>query len=149
MSGKDFNRFVPLKERQNIVDKTDETVVDSNGVIRDDVIGLVLNPKHYDGRKFTKIYKDGILALREIDIPALKVLLYFLYIMSYSEDIKFNLKDCMDFTGYKNKSYIYKAISNLIKLDILRRKEYLTYYLNPNMFYRGNFFKNNSKNRKK
>jgi len=144
---KKYDTFIPLKERQIVSEKGDCTVVDKDGVVRDDVVGLVLPPKHYDGRVFCKMYKEGIQGMLKLSSPAMKVLLYILFTMWYSDSVEFNLKKCKDFTGYKNNSYIYKAIAELRRYDIIRRINPMRYQVNPNCFFKGNRMRLINKNK--
>ena len=136
-----FRPFVPKGEKQNISDKGDNIVVDSDGVVRQDVIGLVLNPKKYDKRTFCKIYREGLFEMMNLGIPEIKVLLYFIDSMWYRPTIVFDMGRCMTFTGYRNKTYIYKAISVLKDKQIILKIKNCEYQLNPMMFYKGNVIK--------
>jgi len=148
MKSDGFKTYIPLKERQNVKDRGDYTVVDKDGVVHDEVSGLVMPPKHYDGREFCKIYKAGVIQMCDLSTPALKVLLYFMSCMWYTSSISFDIEKCMEFTQYKNKSYIYKALSELKKKYMIEKIRNLEYRLNPNMFYKGNTMKLIGKNKK-
>lgn len=140
---KKFNGYIPLNERQNIVDKgKEDIIVDKDGSIRDDVIGFVLDPKHYDGRIFFKVYGPGIKAIMRLSHPSIKILLYLLSTMKYSDEVHLDILKCKEFTGYKYNSYIYKGLSELSNCYIIKRIGCLTYQINPHMFYKGSIFKN-------
>ena len=79
--------------------------------------------------------------MMNLGIPEIKVLLYFMDSMQYKPTIVFDMGKCMAFTGYRNKTYIYKAIRLLKDRQIILKIKNCEYQLNPMMFYKGNVIK--------
>ena len=134
----EFKPFIPLKSRNNIIPSDDYVVVDKDGIVKEGVYGLLLKPKYYDSRDFCKVFKDGIIAMMELSSCALKILLYLLHTMRYSDCIYLDMSKCADFTGYKNYSHIYKGLSELKKKNIIHSVSHGQYQINSGMFYKGN-----------
>ena len=150
MSKKGYKTFIPLKDRPIIKSPDNYVVVDKDGVVHEEVRGIVMPSQKYDSRDFCKIFKPGILMMSTLSTPSIKVLLYFLYTLKYNNgDIEFDIYDCMEFTKYKNKNYIYKALSELKKCNIIRKVKNSHYELDPTLFFKGSVMKLINKNKNK
>jgi hypothetical protein len=55
------------------------------------------------------------------------------------DQVLFDLKDCMKFTGYNSKQSVYLGVSELLKNNFIARtpKAY-TFFINPSIFFNGN-----------
>ena len=144
-----YKKYIPLKEKQIIKSPESYVVVDTDGVVHEEVRGIIVPSKKYDSRDFCKIFKPGLLMLSTLSTPAIKVLLYLLYTLKYASEIEFDISECMDFTKYKNKTYIYKALSELKKSNVVLKIKNRHYELDPTLFYKGSVMKQINKNKKK
>ena len=91
---------------------------------------------YVDVTAFCKVYDVSVLML--LSLVGLRVLFYIMHALAYKETVVVDLKDCMQFTGYKNVSTIYSALRELEGLDIIHKKKRLEYFVNPNVIYKGN-----------
>ena len=146
---KGYKKYIPLKEKQIIESPESYVVVDKDGVVHEEVRGIIIPSKKYDSRDFCKIFKPGILMLSTLSTPAIKVLLYLLYTLKYASEIEFDISECMEFTKYKNKTYIYKALSELKSSNVVLKIKNGHYELDPTLFYKGSVMKEINKNKKK
>ena len=144
---KGYRAYIPLKERQIIKSPENYVVVDNDGVVHEEVKGIVMPAQKYDSRDFCKIYKAGIMMLSTLSTPAIKVLLYFLYTLKYTKDIEFDIDECIKFTKYKNKTYVYKALSELKEKNVLRKIKNGHYEIDPTLFFKGSVIKMINKNK--
>lgn len=113
-------------------------VYDSDGVVYEGVIGFEMLPELYDPQRFTKVYKQGWAIMANLSSSALRVLLYFISNMDYRDTVDFDIRKCTKFTGYKDKSHIYKAIKELKEKNVIADTDSpRLYFLNPTMFFLG------------
>lgn len=127
-----------LGQRQRVIpnDSSNEVYTADGEVIRG-VIGFEVSPKSYDGKRFTKVYKDLWVCLMDLSAPAIKVLSYIAMTVGYEDVVKFDIARCMETTGYKNKPYIYKAIRELKEKGIIYPMRRGSYFINPMYLYKG------------
>jgi len=93
-----------------------------------------------DKEQFRKIFKGQIQALFCLSGAGIKVFGYLLDALHVSKDqVLFDLKDCMKFTGYTSKQSIYVGVGELLKNNFIARtpKAY-TFFINPAIFFNGN-----------
>ena len=130
--------FTPKSKRKIKRNKSLNEVYDADGVVHSGVIGFEVPPEPYDYQRFTKVYKQGWLVMSELSSSALKVLLYFISNMDYRDTVDFDIRKCTKFTGYKDKSHIYKAIRELKEKNVIADTDSpRLYFLNPMMFFLG------------
>ena len=93
-----------------------------------------------DEEKFAKLYLANFSAFFELKSSAIKVFGYILQQLIPGNDmILFFIDDCMEYTGYKNKTSIYDGISDLISAGIIARARKDTiYFINPLVVFNGN-----------
>jgi hypothetical protein len=139
--------------------KTNPTIPDGiiykDYVIKEDEIEMVIpstgevgifrkasqlkNIKH-DSLEYVKVYKGGLLKVRDLNTPALKVWTYILANLTPKRDeVAVYMKDCMEYTGYTNPPPIYKGIVELLEKEFLFRKvgTESAYFINSNFFFNG------------
>lgn len=130
--------FKPKSRRKIKRNVSSNEVYDADGVVHNGVIGLEILPESYDSQRFTKVYKQGWFIMSELSSSALKVLLYFISVMDYCDTVEFDIRKCTKFTGYKDKSHIYKAIKELKDKSVIAETDSpRLYFLNPTMFFLG------------
>lgn len=130
--------FKPKSRRKIKRNKSLNEVYDADGVVHGGIIGFEVMPELYDAQRFTKVYKQGWLVMSELSSSALKVLLYFISNLDYRDTVDFDIRKCTKFTGYKDKSHIYKAIRELKDKNVIADTDSpRLYFLNPTMFFLG------------
>lgn len=130
--------FKPKARRKINRNTSLNEVYDSDGVIHSGIIGFETLPELYDSQRFTKVYKQGWAIMAELSNSAMKVLLYFISVMDYCDTVEFDIRKCTRFTGYKDKSHIYKAIKELKDKNVIAETDSpRLYFLNPTMFFLG------------
>lgn len=90
---------------------------------------------YVDITAFCKVYDVSVLML--LSLVGLRVLFYIMQTLAYKETVAVDLKECMQFTGYKNVSTIYSALRELESLEVIKKKSRLEYFVNPNVIYKG------------
>lgn len=130
--------FKPRARRKIKKNTSFNEVYDSDGVVYEGVIGFEVLPELYDSQRFTKVYKQGWAVMSELSSSALRVLLFFISNMDYRDTVDFEIRKCTKFTGYKDKSHIYKAIRELKDKNVIAETDSpRLYFLNPTMFFLG------------
>lgn len=130
--------FKPKARRKINRNTSLNEVYDSDGVVHSGIIGFETLPELYDSQRFTKVYKQGWAIMAELSNSAMKVLLYFISVMDYCDTVEFDIRKCTRFTGYKDKSHIYKAIKELKDKNVIAETDSpRLYFLNPTMFFLG------------
>lgn len=109
------------------------TVVDENGEIRDDI--RIVLPS--DERTYCKLYQDGITVLSSLSSCAIKILMYMVYSMQFGNTCLFKSKECLRFTGYRNRQYIYKGLTELKSKGVIKNIHKGLYSINDEMFLKG------------
>ena len=130
--------FKPTARNKIIPNKGSSEVYNSDGEVHSGVIGFVAPPKLSDRRQFTKVYRDGLKKMMNLSTPALKVLFYIISEMDSTDTIDFTMRKCMDYTGYKDKNNIYRAIRELKDQNFIAPSSLpKVYMINPLLFYNG------------
>lgn len=93
-----------------------------------------------DRKPFVKVYSYGFDMAKELCTPALKVWCYIGDNLKKNTNIiSLNVNDIMSYTGYNSSANIYWGICELLEKKIIARKVGKDeYYINPNIFFRGN-----------
>jgi hypothetical protein len=103
---------------------------------------FAMSRKRKDVTPFIKMFSTGIFVLSKLSSCSVNVLMYILSTLNFKEDfILFDYKKCMEFTGYKSKSYIRVGLTGLIKYLVIAKGGKNIYYINPSMFYKGDRMK--------
>lgn len=133
-----IDTFKPTVKRQFERNKSGNQICDEDGVIHKGIIGFEKPPKLADRKQYTKIYNEGRRKMIELSMPALKVLFYIMSEMDSSDTFDFRIDKCMDFTNYKDKNSIYRAMRELKdKSFIASSSSPKVYMVNPLYFYNG------------
>lgn len=131
--------FKPSSRQKVIPNKGSSEVYNSDGEVHTGIIGFVTPPKLSDRKRFTKVYREGFLRMMKLGNPALKVLFYIISEMDSTDTIDFTIRKCMDFTGYKDKNSIYRAIRELKDNEFISESSIpKVYMINPLLVYNGN-----------
>ena len=135
----------------SIKTKTRQSIIASGGTV--DVVdtktgevqtGLntVSRQRLFDAENFIKLYPAGVMVLGKLSNRAENVLMYFLSELKYEDTVHFVLNKCMSYTGYTDKSHIYKAITELKGVEVIAASgKPKFFFINPLMFYRGDRLK--------
>lgn len=144
-SGSGNNPFV--KDLYSVKTKNRQSVIANGSVV--DVVdtktgevqtgyNAVNRMRLFDAEGFIKLYPAGLIVFGELSSRAQKVLLYFLSELKYEDTVCFALDNCKEYTGYTDKSHIYKAISELKDRGVIASSyKPKHFFINPLMFYRG------------
>lgn len=134
---------VKTKNRQSVIaDGGIVDVVDTNTGEVQKGFNMISRVKPFDAEGFIKLYPAGLLMLGDISSKAQRVLLYFLSEMKYDDSVCFDLNKCKAYTGYTDKSHVYKAIHELKNRGVIAPSDKAKYYfINPLLFYRGDRLK--------
>lgn len=130
---------VKTKNRQSVIANGGMVdVVDTKTGEVQTGFNMVSRMKLFDAEGFIKLYPAGLVVFGCLSSRAQKVLLYFLSELKYEDTIHFVLNKCKSYTGYTDKSHIYKAISELKASGVISISDKPKYFfINPLMFYRG------------
>lgn len=135
-----FNQdtFKPTIKRQFVRNDGGNEVYDQDGVVHSGIIGFEKPPKLADRRQYTKIYNEGRRKMLTLSKPASNVLLYIMSEMDSSDTFDFRIDKCVEFTGYKDRNSIYRAMKELKdKSFIASSSSPKVYMVNPLYFYNG------------
>ena len=130
-----FGKDAVIRNKKIVKNPDGLTVVDGDGVIKSNVAGVIFNGARYDGRQFFKVYRMGVRAISMLSLPAIRVLMYMINNCYCDNEKPFSARDCMEYTGYKSRSYVYKAMKELYQFNVIMKKRKGLYRINPNMFY--------------
>lgn len=132
------NLSFPIGKKNAVFAKSDESILNNEtGEVTDNT--LFIGRKHdVDKDQFVKIFHAHLSAIFDLSKCALKIFSYIASITQYDDKIIFNLKKCCEYTGYKGSESIYKGLAELCNAEIIARTtDYNIYYINPQLFYRG------------
>lgn len=98
-----------------------------------------LKTKQVDPEKFVKIYLDSLENFFELSTNSIKVLSYIFTVTKPNTDIIFfDTKKAMEYTGYRSKNTINKALLQLIENKFIARATAASvYFINPIIFFNG------------
>lgn len=133
-----IDTFKPTVKRQFERNRSGSEVYDQDGVIHKAVIGFEKPPKLTDRKQYIKIYNEGRRQMLTLSKSANNVLLYIMSEMDSSDTIYFHIDKCMEYTGYKDKNSIYRAIKELKDRQFMASSSLpKVYIINPLFFYNG------------
>lgn len=93
-----------------------------------------------DKQEFVKIYKSQIQLLFNLSSSAFKLFGYLMESLEINKDlIIVDIKEACNYTGYKTRSTIYKALAELLDNQfIARTSKPNVFFINPAIFFNGN-----------
>lgn len=132
------NLMIPTSQRTVAIGRPkDKRIIDSMTGEMDDSYFIGIR-KELDKEEFVKIFQSQLQAIFDLSKAALKVLSYFMSIAKFSDELDFDLKDCIAFTKYKSKDTIFSGITELLNNEIIARgRNPYKYFANPSVFYKG------------
>lgn len=130
---------VPQKSKTNVIaTKNGGAILNMNtGQIDDDTLFLAQR-KVLDKEPFIKLFQSQLKALFGLTQAGVRVFGYFMEQSTFGDKVEFNLQDCLNFTGYNSKDSVFRGLAELLENDFIARtnKTYF-YYINPQIFYKG------------
>lgn len=131
--------IVPTRNKVVQVGNPKEFSIVNNGTGEEHSM-LIGTKQAVDKEQFRKIFKGQIQALFCLSGAGIKVFGYLLDALHVSKDqVLFDPKDCMKFTGYTSKQSIYVGVGELLKNGfIARTNKAYTFFINPAIFFNGN-----------
>lgn len=96
---------------------------------------LVGGQKVYDTTDFIKFYEPGILV--GMSREAIMVFSYIMSNLQFGGYVQIDVPDCIEYTGYTSRQSISRAIKELEKMDVIRKRSKREWWVNPNVVYRG------------
>lgn len=95
--------------------------------------------KKVDRSQFLKLYTEKIRDIFELGECAIKIFIYLSSILEANSDqVIFDIDDCMKVTGYSSKKLIYWALGELTdRRFIARTKKLSMFYVNPAYIFNG------------
>ena len=130
---------IPKKSKTNVIaTKNGGAILNLNtGVVDDDTLFLAQR-KVLDKEPFIKLFQTQLKALFGLTQAGVRVFGYFMEQSTFGDKVEFNINDCMDFTGYSSKDSIFRGLAELLQNQFIARtnKNYF-YYINPQIFYKG------------
>lgn len=97
---------------------------------------VVENTKYTDTTLFIKCYDVSIFV--KLGKSGLHVLTYCLEKLDYNGVISFGVESCRARCGFNTRKSVYEGLSQLKALDVIRKKDDGEYWINPNIFWKGN-----------
>jgi hypothetical protein len=91
-----------------------------------------------DNEAFVKSFMAFYSILKDLSSPAIKVLCYIgENIKGNKDEIKLPYKEVAEYCGYKSKKAFYQGVNELLLKEVIIKKKVGVYYINPNVFFRG------------
>lgn len=119
-------RFVAVDQPLEVINKVTGEVTNATP--------LVGNSSYRDTSPFVKLYDTKVMLLLRLN--EVKVLLYIFDRMEYSGLFVLDIDGCERFTGL-NVRTVYKAITELVNRDVIRKESRGRYWVNPNVACKG------------
>lgn len=109
----------------------------NTGQVDDDTLFLAQR-KQLDKEPFIKLFQTQLKALFGLTQAGVRVFGYFMEQSTFHDKVEFNLQDCLEFTGYSSKDSVFRGLAELLDNQFIARtnKAYF-YYINPQIFYKG------------
>lgn len=132
------NLNVPITPKmQSFVSKDKAIINTTTGEIDDDIL-LTGIRKFVDGEDFVKIFIKEMKAIFDLSKSSQKVFTYMLSSIQYDDRFIFNMKECLEKTGYKSRTPIFNSLLELIQKEfIAKTQNQFVYWINPKLFYKG------------
>lgn len=122
-------KFINASKPENV-----EYIDTKTGEVRQ-MVNLIGHTELVDSTDFVKLYDSD--ALMCLSLCGVRVLLYVMSEMRYNETITFDNDKCAEYVS-GSRHYVYRGKKELEDSDIIRKAKGSTYYINPNVIYKGN-----------
>jgi hypothetical protein len=121
-------------------DKNGYELLDTNNGELKGIYNAIFIKEKVDNEKFIKVFINNINVLFDLNKEGQEVFKYISSKLEKDKDyIYFSLRDCKEYTKYKENKSIYNGINNLIKHGIIAKtEENFKYWINPNIIFNGN-----------
>lgn len=132
------NLLIPKGNKNVTIAKSNKAIFNtSTGEIDDNTLFIGMK-KELDKDQFVKIFHSQLQVIFDLSKAALKIFSYIASVTEFGDKILFDLEDCKNYTGYKGVESIYKGIGELLKAEMIARtKQSNVYFINPQIFYKG------------
>lgn len=132
------NLNVPITPKQQSFVSKNRAIIDTTtGEVDDDVL-LTGRRKYVDGEDFVKIFVKEMEAIFDLSKSGQRVFTYMLSKIKYDDHFIFNMEECLEKTGYKSRTPVFKSLTELIQKEfIAKTKNQFVYWINPKLFYKG------------
>ncbi len=109
----------------------------STGEIDEDTLFLAQR-KQLDKEPFIKLFQSQLKALFGLTQAGVRVFGYFMEQSKFDDKVIFNWDECKDFTSYSSTSTIQKGMVELLENNfIAKTKNKNIYFINPEIFFKG------------
>jgi len=117
--------------------KNPDMIVGSDGEIKGQAI--FAKRTEYDKAEFRKIFISSISSFFDLSKAAIKVFSYIISSIDKNNDLFiFNIKKCLEFTGYSSKKTVINGISELLENKFIARgSNPYFFFINPTIFFNG------------
>jgi len=129
---------VPLTPKTHSFVSRNKAIVNvATGEIDDDIL-LSRKTKFVDGEQFVKIFVKEMESMFDLSRSAQKVFTFMITKVGYDDKIFFDIEECLEKTGYRSKTQVFKSLRELCVKDfIAKTKHQFVYWINPKLFYQG------------
>jgi hypothetical protein len=122
-------KFINVNRPENV-----DYVDAETGEVRH-MVNLVGHTEIVDSTPFVKLYDyDSLMCL---SLCGVRCLLYVMSAMQYGEKFRFDVSKCAEYVGC-SRHYVYRGRKELEDADIIKRANSRSYFVNPNILYKGN-----------
>lgn len=97
-----------------------------------------------DHRSYRKVYVETLKEVKDLSVPAFRILCFILYTMiKDTDEVRIHPAQVMNFCGYKSMTQYYMGILDLLNKKFIFRKvdDKTAYFINVNVFFNGNRLK--------
>lgn len=133
------NLIIPKGKKNVIVSRqTDKALFSTiTGEVDQETLFLA-QKKDLDKEQFVKIFHSHLQIIFDLSKSTLKVFAYIASVTSFDDKVVFDIDDCLKYTGYNSKQTIYRSLAELLNADMIARTPHFNiYYINPQIFYKG------------
>lgn len=132
------NIIIPRRNQTIVLGKDREKVIINGDTGEVDDTLFIAVKKELDKEQFVKIFHNQLQAIFDLSKKALKVFAYIASITEYTDKVIFELEKCKDFTGYSSKATILNGVAELLEKEFIAKTTITNiYYINPQIFYKG------------
>lgn len=130
--------IVPKKRKTNVVATKNGGLINYNtGEIEEDTLFLAQR-KELDKEPFIKLFQTQLKALFGLSTTAIRVFGYLMEEMKFDDKVYIRWKKAKEFTGYKADTSIQRGLAELLdNAFIARTDDNNLYYINPQIFFKG------------
>lgn len=132
------NLLIPRGKKNITIAKSDKAIMSrETGEIEENTLFIGMK-KELDKDQFVKIFHSQLQVIFDLSKAALKVFGYIASVTEFGDKILFDIEDCKEYTGYKGLESIYKGLAELLNAEMIARtKQSSVYFINPQVFYKG------------